>query len=144
MSGLVTANVSTSSVNPPPSKGRKIHPRPISITASEASGHLRGFEEFNNPKDSRMTARQAIFESGGVGTDLRGQAQIPSKATFMKPAGIDDPQATQSASSAMSSNANKIISGAREKKAKRQRDAPPDETNDVITKPKKKKKKNPE
>ncbi|KAH9476855.1 hypothetical protein JR316_0010771 [Psilocybe cubensis] len=142
-SDSATANVSTPSVDPPPSKGRKVHPRPVSITASGASGHLRGFEEFNDSKDSRLTARQAMFESGGVGTDLRGQVQKPPKATFMKPAGIDDPQPVKNVSSAVSSQ-NNIISGAREKKVKRQREAPSDDTNDTTKKSKKKKRKNPE
>ncbi|PPQ85757.1 hypothetical protein CVT25_003075 [Psilocybe cyanescens] len=144
VSGSISANVLTPPVAPPPSTGRKVHPRPISISASGASGQLRGFEDFKNPKDSK-TARQAIFESGGVGTDLRVQAQIPS-TTFMKPAGIDDPKVAQPASMAASSYPNSIINGARQKKAKRERDrdAPTDETSDVATKPKKKKKKNPE
>ncbi|KAK0228050.1 hypothetical protein IW262DRAFT_575353 [Armillaria fumosa] len=35
------------------------------------------------------TAKQAIFESGNVGTDLR---PLPASKGFLKPAGVDDPQ----------------------------------------------------
>ena len=71
---------------------RKIHRRPISISASGTSGQLKGFEQ----KKDTKTARQAIFESGGVGTDLRAPARknpiSSTSTTFMKPAGVDDPK----------------------------------------------------
>ncbi|KDR78296.1 hypothetical protein GALMADRAFT_64883 [Galerina marginata CBS 339.88] len=140
-----TTSLSSPTIAPQQPTGRKVHPRPISISASGTSGQLRGFESLKKPKDSK-TARQAIFDSGGVGTDLRTQARTsdsPSNTptTFMKPAGIDDPKNLQ----ASSSNADTITNNARQKiKRDRERDATADEPSDVTRKPKKKKKKNPE
>ncbi|KAF8970701.1 hypothetical protein BDZ97DRAFT_1790556 [Flammula alnicola] len=139
----------------PPSAGRKIHPRPISISASGTSGQLRGFEQLKKSKDSKnpKTAREAIFENGGVGVDLRSQNRKnvihPPTTTFLKPVGVVDPKDIQTASSTIAmSNSEAIIDGARRKKAKtkRERETPanePSETSETTRKPKKKKK-NPE
>lgn len=105
------------------------------------------------PKNSK-TARQAIFESSGVGIDLRAQARIESESftsatattAFMKPAGVDDPKDIDaSSSSVMSSKADGIITSARQKKVKRVRER--DDTtreSEAVAKKQKKKKKNPE
>lgn len=67
-------------------------------------------DDERDAKLSKTTARQAIFEGGNVGVDLRaqGSASLPNKA-FMKPAGVDDPK------KAVSTSAESIIDGARQK-----------------------------
>ena len=49
------------------------------------------------------TARQTIFESGGVGIDLRAPSRrnaiTSTSTTFVKPAGVDDPKNIQSSTS---------------------------------------------
>lgn len=113
------------------SSNRKIHPRPISISASGTSGLLKGFEQ----KDAK-TARQTIFESGGVGTDLRApprkNAISSTSTTFMKPAGVDEPKNIHALPSSGS------IKGARLKQIKRERDGG-DERSDSKKKLKKRK-----
>ncbi|KAF5372869.1 hypothetical protein D9758_001611 [Tetrapyrgos nigripes] len=68
---------------------------------------------------SNKIAKLAIFDTSGVGTDLRaaGATSVASTtttatSTFMKPAGVDDPK---------SSSDQQIISSAREVKTKRVR-----------------------
>ena len=116
-----------------PSSKRKIHPRPISISALGTSGQLKGFEQ----KDTK-TARQTIFESGGVGTDLRAPSRknaiTSTSTTFLKPAGVDDPKSIHSLPTSGS-----IIEGARPKKIKREREGG-DESSDSKKKLKKKRK----
>ncbi|KIM34819.1 hypothetical protein M413DRAFT_450040 [Hebeloma cylindrosporum] len=110
----VASSSSPSNVAPPAS-GRKIHPRPISISASGKSGQLRGFEELKPPKDAK-TAKQMIFESGGVGVDIRAMARKATASsvpnTFMKPVGKTSKRqreavVTGSGSSEMSTKAKK-------------------------------------
>ncbi|KAF9552305.1 hypothetical protein CPC08DRAFT_738194 [Agrocybe pediades] len=147
---------STDTATPPDAaststKGRKVkvHPKPVSISASGTSGQLRGFDELEKPQNSK-TARQAIFESSGVGIDLRAQARIESgtststSATFLKPAGVDDPKDVPAPSSALSSNSDGIITSTRQKKVKRVRDDSSGDADGIAKKQKKKKKKNPE
>lgn len=114
------------------SSKRKIHRRPISISASGTSGQLKGFEQ----KDTK-TARQAIFESGGVGTDLRAPSRknaiTSTSTTFMKPAGVDDPKNIHSLPTSGS-----ITKGARLRQIKRERDGG-DEPSDSKKKLKKRK-----
>lgn len=127
-------------------KGRKIHPRPISISASGSSGRLRGFEQLKEQKNGK-TAKQAIFETGGVGVDLRGPSSTkpqptPAKATvtpdtFLKPSGVDDPKELDSS---VGSSKTTVIDGARMKRSKRDREAAADPSTEGKT-PKKKKKK---
>jgi hypothetical protein len=88
------SGTSTTAHPPKPSSKRKILPRPcISISASGTSGQLKGFEQLQKPKDSK-TARQTIFDSGGVGTDLRAPSRknvvtsASASTSFMKPAGV--------------------------------------------------------
>jgi hypothetical protein len=124
--------------------GRKVHPRPISISASGKSGQLRGFEQLKPPKDAK-TAKQAIFENGGVGVDIRALARkgvaVPALKTFMKPAGVDDPNDIQPPSlSAPLSASEKIIGSVRQKGSKRQRETEATGRSETSTKPKKKKK----
>ena len=122
------------------STGRKVHPRPISISASGKSGQLRGFEQLKKPKDSK-SARQAIFETGNVGLDLRAalKPEPPtSSTTFLKPAGVDDPKDLETRAVASSSRSQDIIEGARQKKPKRERDLTVDDAGEA-KKPKKKK-----
>lgn len=126
-------------------KGRKIHPRPISISASGSSGRLRGFEQLKEQKNGK-TAKQAIFETGGVGVDLRGPSSTkpqptPVKVTatpdkFLKPSGVDDPKELDSSRSSKTT----VIDGARMKRPKRDREAAADASIEGKT-PKKKKKK---
>ncbi|KAF8154223.1 hypothetical protein B0H34DRAFT_662075 [Crassisporium funariophilum] len=125
---------------------RKVHPRPISISASGTSGQLRGFDQLKRPKDSK-TARQAVFENGGVGTDLRTQARKngipPTPTTFMKPVGVDDPKdikATELASRPLPTD-GEIVDGARRKPFKRERDAATDGASETVKKSRSKKKK---
>lgn len=114
------------------SSRRKIHPKPISISASGTSGQLKGFEQ----KDTK-TARQTIFESGGVGTDLRAPSRknaiTSTSTTFMKPAGVDDPKNIHSLS------AGSIIEGARLKQIKKRERDSGDEPSDSKKKLKKRK-----
>ncbi|KAF9526877.1 hypothetical protein CPB83DRAFT_816450 [Crepidotus variabilis] len=101
--------------------GRKIHPRPVTISATASGSRgalLKGFDTFEQtrifaPKtdyykgnarseDTKAkSARQAVFETTDVGVDLRvGQTkpkppplEAPSSsATFMKPPGVDVPK----------------------------------------------------
>jgi hypothetical protein len=127
--------------------GRKIHPRPISISASGKSGQLHGFEELKPPKDAK-TAKQIIFETGGVGVDIRALARkdtarkdtaaaVPN--TFMKPAGVDEPKETQPPSL---SSSKQILDYARQKSSKRQRESIVTGSSEMSTKAKKKRKKN--
>ena len=113
---------------------RKIHRRPISISASGTSGQLKGFEE---EKDTK-TARQTIFESGGVGTDLRAPARKnairSTSTTFMKPAGVDDPKNMHALPSSGS-----IKEGARLKQIKKRERDSGDERSDSKIKLKKRK-----
>ncbi|KAF8900115.1 hypothetical protein CPB84DRAFT_1747567 [Gymnopilus junonius] len=146
-------SATTPAISAPPSeyKGRKVHPRPISISATGSSGQLRDFERIEKPKSKRKddskTARQAIFENGGVGTDLRTQARSddvpPKSTTFLKPAGIDVPKDLQTAPAALTSNSDNVINGARsgKKKRERERDTIVGEPGDVSANPKKRKKK---
>lgn len=135
---------SSSSTNvAPPASGRKIHPRPISISASGKSGQLRGFEELKPPKDAK-TAKQMIFESGGVGVDIRAMARKATASsvpnTFMKPAGVDEPKDTQPPSTSTPEN---IPDHSRQKTSKRQREAvvTGSGSSEISTKAKKKRKK---
>ena len=144
----VTATSSTIAVPPQESKGRKVHPRPVSISAS-GSSKLHDFERLEKPKRKDLSARQAIFDSGGVGVDLRTAARTgadPTKpTTFMKPAGVDVPKDVQIAPAALASNSDNIINGARSEQKKREREREHDvtagEPEDMSTKPKKRKKK---
>ncbi|KAH6912128.1 hypothetical protein BKA70DRAFT_1266712 [Coprinopsis sp. MPI-PUGE-AT-0042] len=110
----------------PSGQGRKIHPRPITISAAGSSGgYLKGFDQLKQPgaRDSpsmavpTKSARQMLFEVGDVGEDLRrprnaahgtgpigAQPSSPSMGAqppqgFMKPAGVDEPVRPPSASS---------------------------------------------
>ncbi|KAF8816908.1 hypothetical protein BYT27DRAFT_7075843 [Phlegmacium glaucopus] len=128
----------TPSGPPESSSKRKVHPRPISISASGTSGQLKGFEQLQKQKDSK-TARQTIFESGGVGTDLRAPSRkhvVSSTSTaFMKPAGVDDPK--NASSSLPLHTAGDIIARAQVKQTKRERDPSGDEPNNSKRKLKK-------
>jgi len=134
---LQLSGTPTTADSPKPSSKRKIHPRPISISASGTSGQLKGFEQLQKPKDSK-TARQTIFDSGGVGTDLRTPSRkndVTSASTsFMKPAGVDDPKNNRTLSTSES-----IIEGVRQKQIKRERDHNGDEPHDSKKKLKKRK-----
>lgn len=128
----------------PSGKGRKIHPRPITISAAGSSGgYLKGFDQLKQPRArdaSSMaaptkSARQMLFEAGDVGEDLRrpqkaaggtGSTGARSSSTstntrppqgFMKPAGVDEPVRTPSVSNKTS--AEKPHS--HDKKSKRKR-----------------------
>lgn len=112
------------------SSSRKVHPRPVSISASGSSGHLRGFDQLTKPKDGKVSksAREAIFESGGVGTDLKTETRknpgLTATTTFLKPVGVDDPKQSQRASTTPASiKSEDVIDGARQKKkSKRDRE----------------------
>ncbi|TFK29167.1 hypothetical protein FA15DRAFT_583048 [Coprinopsis marcescibilis] len=93
----------------PSEKGRKIHPRPISISTAGSSGFLRGFDQLQKPNDSAKSARQMLFETGGVGTDLRrpssGKETTPIEQKipfvpqgFRKPSGVDEPVSSKNGS----------------------------------------------
>jgi hypothetical protein len=78
------------------SKKSRIHPRPISI--SDSSGKLLSGFPAKYPK----TAKQAIYDNTGVGSDLHPPKPIydesPAKFTpsvFLKPSGVDDPAETK-------------------------------------------------
>jgi len=118
------------------SLNRKIHRRPISISASGTSGHLKGFEQNFEQKNTK-TARQTIFDSSGVGTDLRAPSRknviSSTSTTFMKPAGVDEPKNIH-----VSPSSGSIIEGARLKQIKRERDGG-EERNDSKKKLKKRK-----
>ncbi|KAK7449644.1 hypothetical protein VKT23_013119 [Stygiomarasmius scandens] len=84
---------------------------------------------------SNKIAKLAIFDTSGVGTDLRSNTTLTSvssdataQTTFMKPAGVDDPKGTLD---------RQVISGAREVKTKRVRKTTSGPNEDV--KPKKRK-----
>ncbi|EAU87965.2 hypothetical protein CC1G_01612 [Coprinopsis cinerea okayama7 len=132
-------------------KGRKIHPRPVSISTAGSSG-LKGFEHLKKPrpKDTSSasttaptkSARQMIFETANVGTDLRASQQQTARSSgnpplstsseapkgFMKPAGVDEPTRPSTKNSSDKSG---------EKKPKRKRPGAQSEGDD---RPKKQKK----
>ncbi|KIK09679.1 hypothetical protein K443DRAFT_127547 [Laccaria amethystina LaAM-08-1] len=97
-------------------KGRKVHPRPISISACGSSRRLRGFEQLKEQKNAK-TAMQVIPD------------------TFLRPSGVDDPKALDSSRSIKT-----VIDGTRMKRLKRDRDGAADLSTQGKT-PKKKKKK---
>ncbi|KAF9463496.1 hypothetical protein BDZ94DRAFT_1258948 [Collybia nuda] len=81
----ITAQTEDQKVPQPPTKKSRVHPRPISISGS--SGTLSGFPE---KVKSTKTAKEAIYDNAGVGTDLRTKS-LPSAPVFLKPAGVDEP-----------------------------------------------------
>lgn len=94
-----------------------MHPRPKSISGAPGN-NLFGFPA-QQPKNTK-TAKQAIYDNTGVGTDLRQSKTIesspkPSPSVFLKPSGVDDPKDSRP------SAYTDIIPGARSKKAKRER-----------------------
>ncbi|KAJ3510577.1 hypothetical protein NLJ89_g4595 [Agrocybe chaxingu] len=118
----------------PPTDGKPVR-RPTSISGSRTSG-----QQSKKSKDSK-TARQAIFESGGVGVDLRIQAREAAPTEFLKPAGVDDPKDTKPVLPESPAPAPKdLITGARERKVKREREPPVNDSSVARAKPKKRKK----
>lgn len=92
--------------SPEGSKKSRIHPRPISISGSSGK-LLSGF-----PSKHAKTAKQAIYDNTGVGTDLRPQKPIhpvspvkSSPSVFLKPSGVDDPAETKPYEETSNSNA---------------------------------------
>ncbi|CAA7261984.1 unnamed protein product [Cyclocybe aegerita] len=126
----------SSAAEPPPAPtDRKPVHRPTSISGSRTSSQQ------SKTKDSK-TARQAIFESGGVGVDLRTQAREAAPTEFLKPAGVDDPKDTKPVLPESPASApHNLTSGAREQKVKREREAPVNDSGEARAKPKKRKKK---
>ncbi|KAJ3510243.1 hypothetical protein NMY22_g16028 [Coprinellus aureogranulatus] len=102
--------------DPENTKGRKVHPRPVSISG-KSGGFLRGFDQLEKPanaKVNRKTAKEMVFEttSGGPSEHRPSMAGVapadsdsrPSPATasataapaqFLKPAGVDEPTAVK-------------------------------------------------
>ncbi|KAK2462777.1 hypothetical protein APHAL10511_005168 [Amanita phalloides] len=123
-----------------PSRSR-VHPNPIPIQA--VSGKLiHGLPPLKSkPSKESKSARQAIFDNSGVGTDLRAAKRKMDKTDdvddrapigFLKPSGVDAPPATSK-----SKNPD-AIDGAREKKHKRTHETT-EETDESVKKRKKKK-----
>jgi hypothetical protein len=105
----------------------------------------RAKDNRNDPHVSKATARQAIFEGGNVGVDLRaqGSVSIPTKA-FIKPAGVDDPKdvaplASLTKKEMKAESRDEIIGGAvqKGKNTKRERELRPGVADDEVKKPKK-------
>ncbi|KAG6810348.1 hypothetical protein H0H92_012241 [Tricholoma furcatifolium] len=139
------------------SKRYKVHPRPKTI--SGGSGGLFGFPDpdAQSPKPkskskdkNKKTAKEAIYDNTGVGEDIHPTKQhllsnpppgTNSKtATFLKPAGVDDPLETKPKPSPAASTDSDIIQGARGKKLKRERPGTDTPTGDDSKRKKKKKK----
>jgi len=107
----------------------------------------RAKDHRNDPRVSRATARQAIFEGGNVGVDLRAQASVPiTTKAFIKPAGVDDPNDVAPLPSSTKKkmkveSRDEIIDGATQKgkNTKRERELRPGVADDEVKKPKKKK-----
>lgn len=120
---------------------RKVHPRPVTLSGDKTGGgggFLRGFDQIEKLKTNpnNKTAKQMIFESGNVGSDMRASTSKSSSnkpaadsgaasPQFMKPAGVDEPSMT-----------------AREPKPKRKRDTATVETSRERPKKTKKTKQN--
>ncbi|KAJ2919642.1 hypothetical protein MD484_g835, partial [Candolleomyces efflorescens] len=119
-----------------PAKGRKIHPRPVSISG-KSGGFLRGFDQLEKSSKPKKSARDMVFESGGVGSDLRS-VQRPSGNTaavasapggeieFLKPAGVDAPTSTRDPKPKRKRETNSTAESNRErpKKSKKLKQAP--------------------
>lgn len=118
----------------------RVHPNPIPIQS--VSGKLiSGLQPLQpkTPKESK-SAREAIFDNSGVGTDLRSTSSSKHKADgvgehssigFLKPSGVDAPSDSRS-------KRFETIDAAHEKKHKRRRQNS-EETDESKKKPKKKK-----
>ncbi|THV07961.1 hypothetical protein K435DRAFT_709169 [Dendrothele bispora CBS 962.96] len=117
-------------------KGKKV--AKSSILSSDSGDRIAHSVKSERPiSKSNKIARLAIFDTSGVGTDLRPSSavtSIPSDAasrtSFIKPAGIDDPRAVPE---------QQVISGAREKKTKRARNTTSGPGSNEDFKPKKRK-----
>ncbi|KAJ7581382.1 hypothetical protein C8J56DRAFT_895817 [Mycena floridula] len=112
------ATVSESSTEPRPeltTPERKPGGRPVRVAANRP---MIKATSSTNPPDNAQTAKQAIFDNSGVGTDLPvtrsvpGPSIQPAPLVFLKPSGVDDP-------------AEEIIQSAR-KVAKSKRDRGPE------------------
>jgi hypothetical protein len=106
------------------------------------------------------TARQAIYDNSGVGSDLRSQKVDPNAGTqinnatpalskppppnvFLKPAGVDEPaESTKSASTAGNTPTPSSDSAERKPKGKREREQTADSAEGESSKKRKRKKKN--
>lgn len=107
----------------------------------------RAKDNRNDPHVLKATARQAIFEGGNVGVDLRAQASVPiTTKAFIKPAGVDDPKdvapvASSTKKKMKAESRDEIIDGTiqKGKSTKRKRELRPGVADDEVKKPKKKK-----
>ncbi|KAK1220431.1 hypothetical protein PQX77_016812 [Marasmius sp. AFHP31] len=102
-------------------KGKRIAARTSMLSKSkpvESNGNLKPGRPISK---SLPTAKLAIFDSSGVGTDLHSSSQLLSGATleesasskpakFMKPVGVDDPKLSGRSSTMESSHERKRLS----------------------------------
>lgn len=131
-----TETAGTPIESPEPTNGRKIHPRPVSISG-KSGGFLRGFDQLEKSSKPKKSAKDMVFESGGVGSDLRSVqkssgeiaavAPAPgSEIEFLKPAGVDAPTSTREPKPKRKRETNSTAESNRErpKKNKKLKQAP--------------------
>lgn len=101
------------------SNGKELEQPPAAPTADAQASEEKAAAPANRstPKERSLkkdskSARQAIFDTAGVGDDL--PTQRPASAGFLKPAGVDEP----------ARSSDKVIQGARKTKNKRKPDRP--------------------
>jgi len=100
--------------------------RPISISGFPSAVHKLPTKDVKKIKDPSKTAKQIIRDTSGVGTDLRvSRSSIPQinslGKAFLKPSGVDEPTDSTKGSTSDTRD-NDIISGARPKATKRERE----------------------
>ncbi|KAJ2921916.1 hypothetical protein H1R20_g15176, partial [Candolleomyces eurysporus] len=131
-----TENSGTPVESPEHTNGRKIHPRPVAISG-KSGGFLRGFDQLEKSSKPKKSAKDMVFESGGVGSDLRSvqkssdetSAGVPAPGSttgFLKPAGVDAPASAREPKPKRKREANTTAESSRErpKKNKKLKQAP--------------------
>ncbi|KAJ7726826.1 hypothetical protein DFH07DRAFT_782615 [Mycena maculata] len=143
---------------PPAASSSKTRGKLQSIS-SAPSGRPSPKKANNNSGPKGRTARQAIYDSSGVGADLRAQKSAPASASnitnvkvetppaptpnmFLKPVGVDEPaESTKGRSIASASKPPTPDSDERKPRVKREREPAAESTDGESNKKRKKKKK---
>ncbi|KAJ7459446.1 hypothetical protein B0H11DRAFT_171765 [Mycena galericulata] len=138
---------------PPNASTSKSQGKPKAISSTLSGRPSPKKANINGPKGK--TARQAIYDSSGVGADLRAQKSEPvptgqnpnanpspaAPNVFLKPAGVDEPADSAQARSKASNKTPTPESVERKQKGKREREATAESAEGDSNKKRKKKKK---
>ncbi|KAI3607887.1 hypothetical protein WG66_005198 [Moniliophthora roreri] len=117
----VEAEVNADQEDAQPEKGKKTAMRLTMLSKSISGDSTGSLKPGKAITKSLPSAKLAIFDSSGVGIDLRSTSLQPANTSsalpnaFMKPAGVDEPNKKNSASTP------DIVDGARAKKTDRKR-----------------------